>query len=205
VSSLRRHDTAVRPQADSCRKAGVTHALKRSAPAASDKTGRSACVCVCVCPADWAPAAAATNTAGTGRCAPADVDRMARKATRWLMAYSRPTQPCGPRPNVRKCLLQETSSLRSSLKRSGSNLCASLYPCACRAVRQAQRQDPRAALQIMQLLQRVGLDTCGCAKCKQAQHMRRCSAPQWHHSTTARTCIAAAVMEGMSRVPFRAT
>lgn len=53
----------------------------------------------------------------------------ARKATRWLIAYSRPTQPWGPKPKVRKCLLQDTSSRRSSEKRSGSNLCASLKPC----------------------------------------------------------------------------
>jgi hypothetical protein len=50
-----------------------------------------------------------------------------------------------------------------------------------------------------------GWNTCGCAQCKQAQHMTRCSAPQRHHITAAPTCIAAAVMEGMSSVPFRAT
>lgn len=52
---------------------------------------------------------------------------------------------------------------------------------------------------------RSGWNTCGCTECKQAQHMTSSGALQWHHITTARTCIAAAVMEGMSSVPFRAT
>ena len=120
----------------------TTYIVKQSAAAASTSNHTGQSMCMCIHPANLAPAAAAEHGRDTQHCAPEDVDRMARKATRWLMAYSRPTQPCGPRPNVRKCLLQDTSSLRSSLKRSGSNLCASLYPCACRDMCQAAARSP---------------------------------------------------------------
>lgn len=35
--------------------------------------------------------------------------------------------------------------------------------------------------------------------------MTRCNALQCHHISAGPTCIAAAVMEGISSVPFRAT